>query len=229
MTDRLRVAWPEPSAFVARGGRPIRLLAVSDWPDPTLESSATRAGLGQVDLIVGCGDLEPDYLDFVANAFCAPVHYVRGNHDVGESWELSDNDPTQSRAPNALPDGRVREEAGLRLVGFSGSPQYSTRGYEVSDAAMWWRVLRFGVFQRPGRPLIVVTHAAPRGVNDGADQPHRGFRAYRWLAERLQPPLWLHGHTTLVRHDSRSRSARLGRTLLYNCAGSTLIELVPES
>ena len=203
------------------------MLALSDWPDATLEASGTRRGLGHVDLIVGCGDLEADYLDFVADAFCAPVHYVRGNHDVGESWELSDNDPTQSRAPAALVDGRLLEEAGLRIVGFNGSPEYSTRGYEVSDTAMWWKVLRFGLFQRPGAPLLVVTHAAPRDANDGPDRPHRGFPAFRWLAQRLQPPLWLHGHTTLSRHDRVSRSFQLGRTLLYNCAGSTLVELVP--
>ena len=219
--------WPDPLMFSARGGRRLRILAVSDEPDPSLEVPATRQGLGEIDLIIGCGDLEPDYLDFLGGAFCVPVHYVRGNHDVGESWERSDNDPTQSRAPDRLPDGRIVREAGLRIVGFSGSPQYSTRGFEVSNARMWWRVLSFGLFQRPGRPLLVVTHAAPRGANDALDQPHRGFPAFRWLAERLQPPLWLHGHTTLARRDSRSRTARIGRTLLYNCAGSTLLELMP--
>ncbi len=228
MTDRLRVPWPDPHLFSTTGGRPVRILAVSDEPDASLDAPRTRTGLGAVDFIVGCGDLEPDYLDFLADAFCAPVHYVRGNHDVGESWERSDNDPTQSRAPLHMPDGRIIEEAGLRMVGFNGSPRYSTRGYEVSSAAMWWRVLWFGLRQRRGRPLLVVTHSAPRGANDGPDLPHRGFPAFRWLAERLQPPLWLHGHTTLSRHDKTSRIARIGRTLLYNSAGSTLVELVPE-
>lgn len=227
MTARLRVPWPDLTLFRARDGLPVRILAVSDEPDPSLEVAQTRQGLGQLDLIVGCGDLEPDYLDFLGDAFCVPVHYVRGNHDVGESWELSDNDPTQSRAPDALPDGRIVREAGLRIVGFSGSPPYSTRGFEVSNAAMWWKVARFGIFQRRDRPLLVVTHAAPRDAGDGLDQPHRGFTAYRWLAERLQPPLWLHGHTTLARRERAARSTQLGPTLLYNCIGSTLVELVP--
>ena len=92
---------------------------------------------------------------------------------------------------------------------------------------MWWRVLRFVATQRPGAPLLVVTHAAPRGVNDGDDFAHRGFPAFGWLANRLRPPLWLHGHTTLVRRDAEARSARIGATLLYNCEGSTVVELVP--
>lgn len=227
MTDRLSVEWPDPGLLTARGGRPVRILAISDEPDPSLEAARTRQALGAIDLVIGCGDLKPDYLDFVGDAFCVPVHYVRGNHDVGESWELSDNDPTQSRAPEALPDGRVVREAGIRIVGFSGSPPYSARGFEVPAGKMWWRVGRFGLFQRRGRPLLVVTHAAPRDAGDGPDQPHRGFRAFRWLAERLQPPLWLHGHTTLARRDREARSTRLGRTLLYNCVGSTLVELTP--
>ena len=42
MTDRLTLPWPDPAPFVARGGRPIRILAVSDEPDPSLDSAVTR-------------------------------------------------------------------------------------------------------------------------------------------------------------------------------------------
>ncbi|MBA3586429.1 MAG: hypothetical protein H0W41_02185, partial [Chloroflexi bacterium] len=86
MTDRLTVRWPDPLPFVGRAGRPLRLLAVSDEPDPSLDSAITRQRIGPVDLIVGAGDLEPDYLSFVADAFHAPLRYIRGNHDVGPAW-----------------------------------------------------------------------------------------------------------------------------------------------
>jgi hypothetical protein len=39
--------------------------------------------------------------------------------------------------------------------------------------------------------------------------------------------LWLHGHTALVRRGIDGRSVRHGETLLYNCTGATLVELVP--
>ena len=86
MTDRLRVTWPDATPFRERDGRPIRILAVSDEPDQTLDSAATRDGLGEVDLIIGAGDLEPEYLSFVSDAFHAPLRYIRGNHDVGSAW-----------------------------------------------------------------------------------------------------------------------------------------------
>ena len=68
---------------------------------------------------------------------------------------------------------------------------------------------------------------APRGINDGPDRFHRGSRALRWLATRLEPPLWLHGHTTLVTRRLEDRCIQHGRTLFYNTVGAILVELVP--
>src|SRR5918992_111226 len=86
MTQRLRVPWPAPGLGAARGALPVRLLAVSDEPDRALDSDATRRAIEPIDMIVGCGDLEPDYLAFLADGFHVPLHYVRGNHDVGAVW-----------------------------------------------------------------------------------------------------------------------------------------------
>lgn len=223
MTDRLRLRWPDPTPFAARGGRAIRVLAVSDEPDPTLDSPATRARLGPVDLIVGAGDLEPDYLSFVADAFHAPLRYVRGNHDVGPAWSHTG----RALLPEPMEDGRVVEEHGLRLLGFSGSPVYNEDRLTRSALSMWARTISSLWRAQRAHPLIVVTHAPPRGVNDDQDMAHRGFTSFRWLARRLRPPLWLHGHTALVRRGIDDRTARHEGTLFYNCTGATLIELVP--
>jgi hypothetical protein len=223
VTDRLRLTWPDPAPFAAVGGRPLRLLAISDEVDATLESPATRERLSPIDIVVGCGDLEPDYLSFVADAFGAPLHYVRGNHDVGAAWSATG----RRHLPEALVDGRVVDEGGLRIVGFSGSPRYNERGMQRSAADMWFRVAWALPRARRASPLLVLTHAAPRDLNDGPDRPHRGFTAFRWLATRLRPPLWLHGHTALVRRGLDGRCARLDGTLFYNCTGASLVELLP--
>ncbi|HEX6654763.1 MAG TPA: metallophosphoesterase, partial [Candidatus Limnocylindria bacterium] len=70
---------------------------------------------------------------------------------------------------------------------------------------------------------------APRGLNDAGDPAHRGFAAFRWLLARLAPPLWIHGHTALVRRGIDARTLRHGQTLLVNVTGATLIELVPPA
>jgi Icc-related predicted phosphoesterase len=208
---------------VARAGRPIRILAVSDEPDPTLDSTVTRDRLGPIDFIIGAGDLQPEYLSFVSDAFHAPLRYVRGNHDFGPAWTHTERE----LLPQPMPDATVVEEIGIRMIGFSGSPVYNTRGMQVSAIGMWMRVFVAWLRTLRVRPLLVVTHAPPRDVNDDQDPAHRGFRSFRWLVRRLTPPLWLHGHTALVRRGIDDRSAKLGETLFYNCTGATLLELLP--
>lgn len=226
MTDRLQVSWPDPAPFTARDGRPIRILAISDEPDPSLDSPVTRERLGDIDVIVGAGDLQPEYLSFVTDAFHAPLRYVRGNHDVGAAWAHTE----RALLPEPMPDATVVEEAGLRLLGFSGSPRYNDRrGMQVSAIAMWFTAIRGWLAARGRRPVLVVTHAPPRDVNDDHDHAHRGFTAFRWLVRRLSPPLWLHGHTALVRRGIDDRSAEHEGTLFYNCTGATLIELLPPA
>ena len=224
MSHRLRVAWPDPALFAARDGAPFRILAVSDEETSSLEHARSRAAMGPIDLVVGAGDLEPPYLSFLADAFDAPLRYVRGNHDTGTAWAINE----RGLLPEPLPDGRPVSEQGLTILGFSGSQRYAEEdGVQVTGWTMWWRVLWARLRVGARRPVLVLTHAAPRGLGDAADHAHRGFGAFRWLVDRLAPPLWLHGHTSLVRRGLDTRSVRHGQTLLYNCTGATIIELVP--
>jgi hypothetical protein len=229
VTDYLSLPWPDARPFRHRGARPIRLLAVSDEEEPSLESDATRQGMQPLDLIIGCGDLDPSYLGFLADAFQVPLAYVRGNHDVGRGWHAE-----KDLAPDPLPDGRIHDEDGLRLLPFSGSPRYAPHGradveQQVSGTAMWTRVAFAWPRAMQRRPLLVVTHAAPRGLNDAPDHAHRGFPAFRWLLAQVKPPLWLHGHTALIQRGIGGRTVRHDQTLLVNVTGAMLIELTPPA
>lgn len=225
MTRRVTIGWPDPAPFAgarrADGGS-LRLLAVSDDREPALEHAINRERLGPVDLIVGCGDLESDYLAFLGDAFCAPLVYVRGNHDHGAAWDAHERD-----LPEPLPDGAVRHEEGLPLVGFSWPSRAG--GARPGESAAWTQVARLGRrLLRPPAPLIVLSHVPPRGAGDvDADPYHVGFEAYRWLAKRLQPSLWLHGHTPVAGVDSWRM--QFGATTCLNVTGAVLVELVPES
>ncbi|HEY8439778.1 MAG TPA: hypothetical protein VIK65_14295, partial [Candidatus Limnocylindrales bacterium] len=73
-----------------------------------MEVEANRAALEPLDGVIGCGDLDPRWLAFLADAFAAPLVYVRGNHDRGGDWD--ENRPV---VPDPLPPGGVTRIAGL--------------------------------------------------------------------------------------------------------------------
>jgi hypothetical protein len=218
MTRRLILEWPFDAAKSPATGT-VRLLAVSDETDPALENPANRERLGRLDLIVGCGDLDPAYLGMLGDAFCVPLLYVRGNHDRGLGWEVHG-----VLLPDGLRDARVETVSGIRLIGLSW-PGRAAGHADHDEGAAWRQVLGLGIRSMlGGGPRLVISHAPPlEAGDDPADPYHRGFRAYRWLAERLRPVLWLHGHTTVA--TSQSLTAQLGPTTLVNVTGSTLIEL----
>jgi uncharacterized protein len=227
VTRRLTVEWPDPRPFTDRGGSPIRLLAASDEPDPTLDHAANREQLGHIDAVIGCGDLEPDYLGFLGDAFHAPVAYVRGNHDRGGAWAR----PTP--APTALQSGHIIDVGGITVVPL----EWPGLGHDQAprdELRAWLDVLRaeVGLFRRGPRarssPILVVSHAPPRGVGDSAADPyHVGYAGYRWLLERHQPPLWLHGHTTPA--SVKDWRDSLGPSMVANVTGSALVELLPPA
>lgn len=229
MTRRLTVEWPDPVAFAARGGAPIRLLAVSDAPDPALEHEVNRQAIGQLDGIVGCGDLEPSYLGFLADAFHVPVAFVRGNHDRGGRWRA-----TAREAPTAMASGRLTELGDITIAPFSWPGLRSDQVALRDERGAWWDVFRAArqlVIRRLRRergPVLIVSHAPPRGVGDAATDPyHRGYAAYRWLLDRLRPPLWLHGHTTIATVTDWRDAC--GPTTVANVTGSVVVELVPPA
>jgi hypothetical protein len=228
MTRRLAVEWPDARPFAARRGRAIRLLAASDMTDPTLDHAANREQLGRIDAIVGAGDLEPDYLAFLGDAFNAPIAYVRGNHDRGGAWAGA-----PAHAPLPLPSGRLIDVEGITVVPL----EWPGLGQDLAprdELRAWLDVLRaeVGLLRRGPRrrsaPILVVSHAPPRGVGDAAADPyHVGYAGYRWLLERHEPPLWLHGHTNPA-SVSDWRDA-LGTSLVANVTGSALVELLPPA
>ena len=225
MTRRANVVWPDATPFAGRDGEPIRILAVSDDPDLTLDDAHNREALGRVDLVVGCGDLERHHLGFLGDAFAAPVWYVRGNHDRGANWEHA-----KPLTPEPMEDGRFGAVAGLRIVGLSWPGRTTGRaGREDVDA--WIQALRTSLrlsMSRRRGPVLMLSHVPPLGAGDDLTDPyHTGFAAYRWLLRRVRPPLWLHGHTTVA--TVSSMRVEFEGTTLINVTGAVLVTLEPPS
>src|SRR4051794_2045798 len=214
-----RVKGPRPAARDSDTQRvPVRLLAVSDEPEPAFEFERNRTEIGSIDAVLGCGDLEPEYLAFLADAFRVPLLYVRGNHDRGLNWQA-----TGEVLPGPL-NGKGETISGVGIVGLSWPGDERPTHAIRDERAAWRQVFRLGLAPPRTRPLIVLSHVPPLGLGDSPeDYYHRGFAAYEWLRKRLQPTLWLHGHTSMA--AARDWRVTCGDTTLVNVTGAVLVEV----
>ena len=228
MTRRLTVVWPDRRVFQARSDASVRLLAVSDAVDPALEHAVNRESIGRLDAVIGCGDLAPAYLAFLGDAFKVPVVFVRGNHDRGGHWS-----ETARRAPDHLRSGHLVDVAGITVAPFEWPGLHTDRAmrdelHAWRDVLRLWRTLASRRLFRGQAPILVISHAPPRGVGDhAANRYHLGYAAYRWLLDRLRPPLWLHGHVDPASKTDWRTSC--GPTVVANVTGSVVVELIPPS
>ena len=226
MIRRLRIEWPDARPFEGRDGRPIRFLATSDEVDPALEHEVNRAALGPLDGVIGAGDLSPAWLGFLADAFQVPLVYVRGNHDRGGGWQQE-----REHAPGPMASGTLTTMAGIPVGGLEW-PAVDETGNERHPRRAWWDALRLAwrwnaQQRRRAKAMLVISHVPPAGYGDApkTDPYHVGFDAYRWLLNRVRPPLWLHGHTTAA--SVNTLVSRPRDTTLVNVTGAVLLEIVP--
>jgi Icc-related predicted phosphoesterase len=205
----------------------MRILAVSDVEDEAITASLPDRA-GTIDLVLGCGDLTYEYLDFVATAVAAPMRAVHGNHDVPP--EEMDDPSIRVWWDGIDLHARVVSIDGVLVGGLEGSPRYSRGPFQSSEVDMWLAILRMlpGLVLnriRRGRFIdVLVTHAPPRGIHDRADPAHRGFVSFRTFLRWFRPRYHVHGHTHV--YDSRTvTQTQFGGTTVVNAYGARTINL----
>jgi Icc-related predicted phosphoesterase len=195
----------------------MKILAVSDEVAEALYGESLTTRVGAVDLVLGCGDLPADYLEFLVSMLNVPLYYVFGNHDASGWWRANG---TLSHAPEGCCclEGVTANYRGMLLAGLGGSIRYAPLArYQFSQREMWSKTLAVALrlwFNRwrYGRFLdVFISHSPPQGIHDGPDAAHVGFEAFRWLLSWAQPCWHLHGHTTPVRNRPPPRT-RIGST-----------------
>lgn len=198
----------------------MKILAVADTVTAKLLEK-TADGLPyipDVDLIIGCGDLPPEYLSNLRARYDVPLYYVLGNHDIRHDA----SPPVGCR----LLDRTIITHSGIRITGFSGSRWYNggLNQYTEQEMAGKIRKMWFQLWRQKGIDLLI-THAPPRYINDAEDPCHRGFHVFRKFITRYKPGYLLHGHIHTLFEDQSLRTTTFDATKIINCYGYYTLEI----
>lgn len=200
----------------------MKILLLADEPDKRLWDHLDRRLLEGVELVISCGDLPGEYLSFLTCFTNAPILYVHGNHD--------------ERYVKKPPEGCICIEdrvvlcRGLRIAGLGGSMRYKPGPHQYTDKEMCRRArkLRFPLWRSKGLDILVA-HSPMLGVGDSGDLAHRGFTAFKEMADRYHPRLFVHGHVHQS-YDFRFRREReYGETKVINAWTSYIIDIDPPA
>ena len=176
----------------------MNILVLADEESKYLWDYFEKSKLDGVDLIISCGDLNPQYLSFLATFAKVPILYVHGNHDA-----IYETTP---------PDGCICIDDdlyvynGIRILGLGGSQCYNFGAYQYSEKEMRSRIFKLRrKLRKYGGFDILVTPAPALELNDGEDLPHKGFQAFRDLLDQYKPKYFLHGHVHLTYNWQQQR------------------------
>lgn len=183
----------------------LKVLAVTDEVDPRIYSTSLRDRMGDVDLVISCGDLPASYLEYLTDALHRDVYYVLGNHAEELVREGQRGVPRHPLGGTDVGFKVVTDKrTGVIFAGLPGSPRYSENDpvqfTETQMRLRIWRMMPRLLWNkyRHGRAMdILITHSPPRDVGDREDPAHRGFQVIRNLIKWAKPAYHLHGHVHL--------------------------------
>lgn len=196
----------------------MKILSVSDVVVPELNDRFDFNRFKGVELILGCGDLPPEYLSTIQEKLDVPLFYVKGNHDIRY----------ESSPPRGCVDlhGRLVRHKGIRIMGLEGSRWYNggPNQYEESQMrSLIWRMMP-GIWFRRGVDLVIA-HAPPRHIHDAEDPCHQGFSCYVKFIDRWKPKVFLHGHIHAQFTSASQRTTLVGNTRVVNTFAYHLFEV----
>lgn len=208
----------------------MKVLFVSDKVVEHLYSSSIAARYGDVELVVGCGDLPYYYLEFLQSMLNTSLTYVHGNHDPEREY-LADGSSVTGPMGGVNLHCLTYRVGELLLAGLEGSIRYRRGNFQYSQREMWLNVFLHLVPRlltnkvKYGRYLdVLVTHSPPYGIHNGEDRTHIGFRAFLWLMKVFKPRYLAHGHRHIYNPTEVSET-QFGETTVINIYPYKLLDI----
>ncbi len=206
----------------------MKILTVSDQIVDRLYTLAANHHFDDVDLLLGCGDLPYEYLEYILTIAKLPLYYVPGNHDPKYQEYVSD-----SKAEGGINlDQKVVRFGNILLAGLGGSIRYRPDGVnQYTQVQMYVRALKLLPALllnrlRYGRALdILITHSPPFGIHDEESQAHQGLKALNFLIRWAKPRYLFHGHTHFYRQNLEPSTTQHGETQVMNIFPYKIIEI----
>lgn len=206
----------------------MKILAVSDQVVERVYTLIPQGHFNGVEMILGCGDLPYNYLEYLVSMLNVPLYYVPGNHDP--VYNLKFTSAHVEGGTNLDLQGVLAK--GLLVAGFGGCIRYRPDGvnqYTQTEAYIRACKLMFNLFWnrlRYGHALdVLITHSPPFGIHDEQTQAHRGIKAINWILHWARPRYHFHGHTHFYRRNLEPSITRLGSTTITNVFPYYLIEI----
>ncbi len=195
----------------------MKILTVSDRVSTELIEGAAPSPIDKIDLILGCGDLPPEYLRALRVRYDVPLFYILGNHDIR-------HDTPPDGCLNLT--GRIVSYGGAHFLGFSGSRWYNGNQHQYREHEMrsqirrlWFRLWRLKSLD------VIMTHAPPRNIHDADDRCHKGFNCYNRFIKRYQPRYFVHGHIHALFEKPSDRVTIVGNTRVINSYGFHVLDI----
>jgi len=197
----------------------LKILIVADKViDKLIEPVENGPFLKNIDLILSCGDLPPEYLKNLILRYNVPLFYILGNHDI----RYKTAPPWGCRNINR----QIVTFKKKKFVGFSGSRWYNGGINQYTEREMSRFIAKMRIpLWRSGGPDLVVTHAPPRYINDAEDLCHRGFRRFNGFINKYKPLCFLHGHIHRFFENDSERVTIVNTTRVINCYGFFILEI----
>lgn len=219
----------------------MKILCISDERDRLVYSGSIKSRFKEVALVLSAGDLDLDYYGFIVSSLNKPLLFVFGNHNLSHIEEFRRNSADLFRLDTSFVPGDVQTHGatyigskvvrvgGLIIGGLGGSMRYNDGQNQYTEFEMFLSILKIApklLFNRVfrGRYLdILLTHAAPRGIQDAPDRAHRGFKVFIWFMNIFKPKYLVHGHIHLYDINAQ-RVTTYRRTKVVNAFEHFVIE-----